>query len=246
MARQIAGSRSGSSNQLSKTVFIFCWFIALACIAHNWLALENKRLRLKGYGHPLDRGAIVMGREEFSQIDLLLEDDSSADEEGTSMQPSLHHVDTEVRNIKESAIPEALQPITYKKCCVPAIQANKYENPSDMECRGTCFNERACRDLSYPFANMEEMKKYGRLRDLTRAERKEMIERCLYKPSWLVPNVTWCSGGDNRIDPDNVYDNVPEPGCSHVSHGGGSGPWQNVFIFPSAKLAFCGIPKGKS
>ena len=32
-------------------------------------------------------------------------------------------------------------------------------------------------------------------------------------------------------------------GCSWVSHSGGSGAFQHVLIFPSAKLAFCGIPK---
>lgn len=257
-ARQITRSE-GSSTQLAKTVLIFCWFIS---VAHIWLAsdgsdvffdttdydaLVDEKLRLEGYAPPLDRVANDAKREEnLSTMDSLLDDDSSTDGLGAPTQNSLHRVDTELRNTQQSTIPEALQPVTYDECCVPAIQAKKYDDPADMKCFGTCFNERACTDPSYPYANMEEMKKYGRLRDLAPAEKKEMRERCVYKPPWLVPNVTWCSGDDNRIDPDNVYGNVPEPGCSHATNGGGSGPWQHVFIFPSAKLAFCGIPKGKS
>jgi hypothetical protein len=36
---------------------------------------------------------------------------------------------------------------------------------------------------------------------------------------------------------------LPPPGCSQISEGGGSGPYQHLTLFPTAKLAFCGIPK---
>ena len=137
-------------------------------------------------------------------------------------------------------IPEALHPITYNECCVPAIHAN-YGRPNDMKCFGTCYNERACHDPSYPYANMLERKKYGHLKELVGDERKLLRQRCVFKPEYLVPNVTWCSKQNSGND---AFAPVPRPGCSLVTNGGGSGPWQNVFIFPRAKLAFCGIPKG--
>jgi len=36
---------------------------------------------------------------------------------------------------------------------------------------------------------------------------------------------------------------LPPPGCSILSQGGGSGSYQNMILFPEGKLAFCGIPK---
>jgi hypothetical protein len=114
----------------------------------------------------------------------------------------------------------------------------------------------------YPFETLEQKEKYGHLREVSATVFKELRDRCVYRPPRLVPNVTWCSNSDSAAssstttinaqheDEDveetssSVYGPVPEPGCSLATNGGGSGAWQHVFIFPSAKLAFCGIPKG--
>jgi hypothetical protein len=153
-------------------------------------------------------------------------------------------------------IPEAIQPITFNDCCVPAIKGEDFRKPKDIDCFGTCYNERACTDPSYPYSSIEEKEKFGDLRVLKERERKSTMNRCVYHPEYLVPNVTRCSRetsiiendaqvskNSSSFDPEAIYGSIPHPGCSLVTNGGGSGPWQHVFVFPSAKLAFCGIPK---
>mmetsp|Transcript_10705 Transcript_10705/g.22700 ORF Transcript_10705/g.22700 Transcript_10705/m.22700 type:complete len:407 (-) Transcript_10705:124-1344(-) len=78
------------------------------------------------------------------------------------------------------------------------------------------------------------------------------------KPEKLTPPVEWCQTPPARDADDETTHNktaattqqpahlvrgLPPAGCSQISTAGGSGPFQHVIVFPSAKLAFCGIPK---
>jgi hypothetical protein len=87
------------------------------------------------------------------------------------------------------------------------------------------------------------------LRYLDDEERIRLKQRCVEKPELTLPNVTWCSSNETRYNSTEIalgmYGHVPQPGCSLVTEGGGSGPWQHLYIIPKAKLAFCGIPKGE-
>ena len=240
-ATATSARNNGQANHLAKRILILCWFVS---VCHIWLAdsffdiadydsLIDEQLRSEKDAPPVDRR-----RQRRRDVDD--PDQGSSDlERGSQLLKST--TDDGTGATASLTIPEALQPITYNECCVPAIYAN-YGRPNDMKCFGTCYNERACHDPSYPYANMLERKKYGHLKKLVGDERKLLRERCVFKPEYLVPNVTWCS---KRADSENnAFGGVPRPGCSLVTNGGGSGPWQNVFIFPQAKLAFCGIPKG--
>lgn len=186
-------------------------------------------MRLEGFAPPK---AIDLRREA-------IDDNHRQNEE--DIPPLLLSKDTGATTSRK--LPEALAPITHDDCCVPAIYSD-HGRPNDMQCFGTCYNERVCHDPSYPYKNMEERRKYGHLRELVGEDtRSNLRERCVYSPEYLVPNVTWCSNTNNSVNNSSVYGNVAKPGCSYVTNGGGSGPWQNVLLFPRTKLAFCGIPK---
>jgi hypothetical protein len=137
--------------------------------------------------------------------------------------------------------PEAVQPITSNDCCVPAVY-KETRFPTDIKCFGTCYNERACNDTSYPFASEEEKNQYPQLQ-LTLDVRTKLRNRCVTNLTSLSPPVEWCGKTSLDDEYDEKTDSYPPPGCSHTTNGGGSGAFQHVMIFPSAKLAFCGIPK---
>lgn len=237
-------SSTGRPTQQAKRILLFCWLIT---VSHIWLAsddtltsLDNatdresfdlqmeERMRLEGFAPPKS----IDSRRET------IDNNHRQNEEDTP--PPLLSKDTGATSRK---LPEALAPITHDDCCVPAIYSD-HGRPNDMQCFGTCYNERVCHDPSYPYQNMEERRKYGHLRELVGEDtRSNLRERCVYNPEYLVPNVTWCSNTNNSVNNSSVYGNVAKPGCSYVTNGGGSGPWQNVLLFPRAKLAFCGIPK---
>lgn len=153
---------------------------------------------------------------------------------GIEAQKSHHESDT-------SVLPEALHPITFHDCCTPAIM-NGTAHPKDLQCFGTCYNQRACHDPSYPYSSQEERETFGTLVKYkpNSLEANMTKRRCFVEPQWLEPNVTWCSKPTRN---ETVYGDTPSPGCSILSDAQG-GPWQHVFVFPRAKLAFCGIPKG--
>eukprot|EP00581_Thalassiosira_minuscula_P009972 CAMPEP_0183710196 /NCGR_PEP_ID=MMETSP0737-20130205/5998_1 /TAXON_ID=385413 /ORGANISM="Thalassiosira miniscula, Strain CCMP1093" /LENGTH=490 /DNA_ID=CAMNT_0025938421 /DNA_START=68 /DNA_END=1540 /DNA_ORIENTATION=+ len=137
---------------------------------------------------------------------------------------------------------EALQPITYKSCCMPP---GIWRETSDMACFGTCYNERACIDPLYPYSSEEE-KAMLPINDSVE-RRKELIGKCK-SPKNIQPPMEWCqkthhSHATNNITSSYLVNGIPPAGCSLTSGGGGSGAFQHVILFPSAKLAFCGIPK---
>lgn len=258
---------SQTSSALAKRILLSCWLLSITyiwiasedssfdTIDHEWMLDEQSRIE-EGYHHhradPLDRHANLL-QEEERPPEMEGSNDTNDDDDGSSADSTKA---TTAHTYKLSKIPEALRPITYNECCVPAIQIDTHPTPKDMQCFGTCYNERACSDPLYPFETVELKEKYGHLRNVTSLTFKELKDRCVLHPPWLVPNVTWCSHSDLDLtsassaaqDDDeataSVYGHVPEPGCSLASNGGGSGAWQHVFILPSAKFAFCGIPKG--
>ncbi len=135
------------------------------------------------------------------------------------------------------SLPDALKPITSESCCIPISYKS---NASDVLCKGTCFTERACHDVSYPFASAVEKAMYPTLENPTQKYKQDLRRECQYPPS-LVPPMEWCQTPTIDQNNDNqtvarIIRNIPPTGC-------GTGAFQNLLIFPSAKLAFCGIPK---
>eukprot|EP01082_Thalassiosira_pseudonana_P006125 g5370.t1 g5370 contig2:411565-412326(-) len=88
----------------------------------------------------------------------------------------------------------------------------------------------------------KEKNQYPQLQ-LTLDVRTKLRNRCVTNLTSLSPPVEWCGKTSLDDEYDEKTDSYPPPGCSHTTNGGGSGAFQHVMIFPSAKLAFCGIPK---
>lgn len=215
--------RPGFSQKIAQQALFVCWVITIVSI---WLAtdhgddLSDDSFSTLNYGPPAIRRDAHQFLNHLSNTNV-------------SFNVQIHEQDP----IVDLSTVEALRPITYNNCCIPAIQMGT-ANPKDIKCFGTCYTERACSDPTYPYSSLEERQKYGQLVTLDTYETTLMKRRCLAEPDWLIPNVTWCSKSATGI-----YGSNLSPGCSLVSDSHG-GPWQHVFIFPSAKLAFCGIPKG--
>jgi hypothetical protein len=198
--------------------------------ATDYESLIDERMRHEGYAPPVDGRRRVNRRREIIMS-------GAAKEAGWTPKNVDRYINSSLK------IPEALHPINFNECCVPAIKAD-IEQPNDMECFGTCYNERACHDSTYPYSSLEEKNKYGHLSKIVGDERQLLRKRCVHSPEWLVPNVTWCSkaNSDENLetnDTKSVYGDIPKPGCSLITNGGGSGPWQHVFIFPKAKVCNC-------
>lgn len=122
--------------------------------------------------------------------------------------------------------PEALLPVTFDKCCGEG--ATDYER--------VCLTEQACRnDTLYPFRSQQEKKMHSWWKP-TREEKLKHLQTCQQANAQMQPPTKWCSHDDNSTT------QFPM-GCSHYSMGGGSGPYDRLLLFPSGKLAFCGVPK---
>ena len=101
---------------------------------------------------------------------------------------------------KYDMLPDALKPITSKKCCMPTLVRNKpgvirkRGREKFVSCFGTCYTERACHDPIYPYRSKEEKSmfpvddKYNRL---------ELAEKCR-SPEKDRPPVEWCQ--EPRVD----------------------------------------------
>ena len=141
---------------------------------------------------------------------------------------------------EEEVLHEALQPILYKDCCIPAMSTS---SPKDVPCFGTCYNEKACNDPIYPFTSADEKAMFPRAK--ITSEVKQQLRKECKSPKQLIPPVEWCQKPyvEQNSSVAHLVENIPPAGCSSVGAGGGSGAFQHVLIFPSAKLAFCGIPK---
>lgn len=234
--------RSGSSytERIAKRTLFICWVYTVLYI---WFAPD-------GY----DEANLYDASIANSNFDYIFVHKGQTTSGAKRSSPTNIHVNKSSRKVNDNSwanittIPEALQPITYNECCVPAI-LNDIENPRDIKCFGTCYNERVCSDSSYPYSSLNEKEKFRQQKPYKEFSHEyvEATRRCFVEPKWLIPNVTWCKSDNLKkksMEAAEVYGNTPIPGCSLLSDSQG-GPWQHVYIFPSAKLAFCGIPKGK-
>ena len=119
---------------------------------------------------------------------------------------------------------EALQPVTSNDCCIPAIFKHSH-TPKDVPCYGTCYNERACADINYPFNSAEEMDMFP-LVEPSPDGLKQLKKECK-SPSNMVPPMQWCQKKSNKDEkygvPAHLVDRIPPAGCSFASNSGGSG-----------------------
>lgn len=150
-----------------------------------------------------------------------------------------------------SELPAALQPVTYQECC-PLLT----RPPKKPKCGEICLTESACNNTLYPFNSVKEMEF---LKPMATESKEGLRGKCNKMNSMMEPPYQWCqqlmdnsfmrkSQRENKkslgIDP--LAAKLPPPGCSIFNNGGGSGSYQHLMLFPGAKLAFCGIPKGKT
>ena len=138
---------------------------------------------------------------------------------------------------------KALQPISSGNCCIPAaLKQIKYG--TDLDCFGTCYTKCACGDMVYPFNYVKEKKLFP-LIQLTEEDIHKLRFECM-SPEKLTPPVKWCQKPHRDTEkgtPMHLVKGIPPTGCSNFTSIGCSGAFQHVIIFPSVKLAFCGIPK---
>lgn len=125
-------------------------------------------------------------------------------------------------SIKEYPIPDALKPVTFHGCC-----GNDTSNLFPY----TCLTEWACNSTIYPFRSQQEADMFRRWLPSPK-EHWELTQQCEKANAEMTPLHDWCNTTSFPF------------GCSTiVGMGGGSGPYDRVFLFPQGKLAFCGIPK---
>ena len=149
-------------------------------------------------------------------------------------------------------------------CC--EMFSIKGRDPNNIYCEGICNTERACLDEVYPFKSQEEANLYTQP-DTTNT--KALRANCSFMNRKLSPPYEWCYQWKDVIKQMEVTSNekkqkqidlhklerfnnrnidpmgakLPPPGCSKISAGGGSGAYQHLVLFPTVKMAFCGIPK---
>ena len=151
-------------------------------------------------------------------------------------------------------------------CC--EMLSIKRRNPKNLQCEGICNTERACTDELYPFKSDSQFQFFTEMkRNETNMQKLRL--QCRRMNHLLSPPFKWCHQwmDQSKMDAEDVttmhaenidfvelekYNhqninpiqaNLPPPGCSHTSEGGGSGAYQHLTLFTEAKLAFCGIPK---
>ncbi|KAL7521008.1 hypothetical protein ACHAWX_005702 [Stephanocyclus meneghinianus] len=153
-------------------------------------------------------------------------------------------------------------------CCEMAALKGKAPTPKNIQCEGICHTERACKDPLYPFETQADAT-FFREKTWNATNLPQLRKKCTEKNRLLNPPFQWCrqwmvadyanhsenvetlkreidwsrlaQHNHKNINP--LQADLPPPGCSRTSEGGGSGPFQHLTLFPSAKLAFCGIPK---
>ena len=130
-------------------------------------------------------------------------------------------------------------------------------------CHVTCFTERACqgRDPSYPFSSEEEKKWFEKEPD-----QRGLGKVCQTYMNQPIEDPTWCQRSSlrslstssssssssagrkiDRVNPVSINTTMDlsliPTGCSRITMGGLSGPFDRTFVIPKGKLVFCGIPK---
>ena len=189
----------------------------------------------------MDAGGEEEEEEASEESETDIEDDAPIIETKTETKPKLT---LQIRApINKTALPNAVHPITFRKCCVPGMLKDS-NKPKDIDCFGTCYDETACNDKIYPFNSAEERDMFPRAR--VTKEYKKVLDKACKSPKQMTPPVEWCQKpyvDSQSRKPAYLVDGIPPAGCVQSTNGGGSGAFQHVLIFPSAKLAFCGIPK---
>lgn len=122
-------------------------------------------------------------------------------------------------------LPDALTEVTFPRCC----------DKDKSAFRQACLTEKACNSsFLYPFTSKEESLMFASWSPKKRVSSKHR-KRCEKANGALSPQHVWCRK-DNRTT-------FPF-GCSNtIGMGGGSGPYDRLYLFPKGKLAFCGVPK---
>lgn len=124
--------------------------------------------------------------------------------------------------------PEALQLDNTTICCENGA-------PSQRLAEATCYTERACfENTTFPFASLQQANYFRRADSSNTTLVKQHRQACFAASHGSLVNTSWCS----KNQP------VPYPrGCSKFNMGTRSGPWDRVYLFVDAQLAFCGVPK---
>ena len=79
-----------------------------------------------------------------------VDDDTNATDYSSIHNNMTETTEEELGSKNSTTLLEALQPVTYRQCCIPPI-SNK--SPDDVACFGTCYNERACTDPNFPYSS---------------------------------------------------------------------------------------------
>ena len=171
-----------------KYLLVASWLLMIIHIYIFWFAPDRSDVFIDdpSFGEP-----------EIERSETRLEDDTSKD----TIQRQMIEI-------------EALQPVTFNKCCIPAAYKDT-KPPNNHNCfEGTCYNERACSDTIYPFTSVDEKNMFPQAQYTQDTKKVLKVSRSMYRLS-------------NSFDLSNV--------CYRA--------FQHVILFPSHKLAFCGIPK---
>jgi hypothetical protein len=178
---------------------------------------------------------------------------------GDARKTVTQQVTTAVVPSNVSHLPLALQPVTFPNCC-PMMH---HRPPKKPRCGEVCLTPHACNNSLYPYDSTQQI---HFLRPRSQENRDILRKKCKQRNSLLNPPYQWCQhwrndsimqanqrNDDNGtaisattttfLDP--YAANLPPPGCSLFNNGGGSGSYQHLILFPSVKMAFCGIPKGE-
>ncbi|KAL3784242.1 hypothetical protein HJC23_013529 [Cyclotella cryptica] len=166
-------------------------------------------------------------------------------------------IETAVVPTNFSRLPLALQPVTFQNCCPMMHRPTK-----KPRCGEVCLTRHACNNNTlYPYTSSQER---HFLRPRSEENRDILRRQCHERNSLSTPPYQWCQQWwtdsimhvhrrrddtenattittTSRLDP--YAANLPPPGCSIFNNGGGSGSYQHLILFPSVKMAFCGIPK---
>jgi len=186
---------------------------------------------LQGAG--ISRGASRV-KEETEAVVL-----AAAISAGSSTNATIAEVEEDI-----TKLPAALRPSNFTWCCTQlSTKTKQIRSPY----YATCHTEQACENNTlYPFRSEYE-KKFLEPYILPVADKADYRRICREAANELKPNVTWCKiepSGDRNASTFSIPQSFYPTGCSYYNGmGGDSGPYDRLLLFPTHKLAFCGIPK---